>query len=249
MSPETEHPPRVTIIGYAFKSLDPQQTEQVEAHLETCPDCLALVALYQAKANKMHVANPEVQPPAEPQERLAWNASPTIPAKARRRAFPFGLDWLHVVLGVVALVLLIANLLQLNQARILRDDQNDLLRTIQANQVINALASEPGIQMVAISGPNGQGTLLYEKSGTAGVLFLRNLPKLDSSQTYQAWFIQASGAPLSAGAFHANAGTPFASVLLNAEQPLKSYTAINVTVEPVAGSTSPTSTPILVVKF
>jgi hypothetical protein len=285
MNLEQEHPARVVIIGYAFKSLDPQQAQAVEAHLATCPHCRALVALYLARSEKPpepeqaveppvqlqpekppeseQAVEPPVQlqpekppeleqavePPAQPPARLASSDLPTRPLPSRPKAPWMRLDWLHATLALAVLVLLVANVLQLIQARTMRDEQTDLLRTIQANQVINALASEAGIELVPISGPQGQGSLLYEKDGTSGILFLRNLPPLDASHTYQAWFIPPSGSPINAGAFHPNAGTPFASVLLNADRPIRNFLAINVTVEPVAGSRAPSATPILVVRF
>jgi hypothetical protein len=189
------------------------------------------------------------QLPTLPPSRMAGSALPTQPLPPRPAVRRFELTTLNIVLGLAVIVLLIANLLQLNQARLMRDDQNDLIRTIQANQVINALASEPAIDVLAINGPRGQGTLLFEKNGNSAILFLRNLPLLDSDHTYQAWLVPASGPPVSAGIFHTNAGTPFASFLINASQSFKSYTAISVTLEPAGGSSAPTTTPLVSVKL
>jgi hypothetical protein len=198
----------------------------------------------------IQAAPPAVQAPVPtPSARLASSALPTQPLPPRSRMRRLELNPLNIGLGLVILLLLVANLLQLNQARLMRDEQNDLIRTIQSNQVINALASEPGIELLPISGPSGQGALLIEKNGTSAILFLRNLPLLDSAHTYQAWLIPASGAPVSAGTFHANTGTPFASFLINAGQPLTNYSAINVTLEPSEGSSAPSTTPIIAVKL
>jgi len=249
MNSEKGHPARVVIIGYAFNSLDPQQAQAVEAHLAECSECQAQVTQYQAKSEKAPAPAQAVESPAQPLQRQASSALPTRPLPRREPAPRLRLDRLHVVLAVAVLVLGLGNVLQIIQARTMRDEQYDLLRTIAANQAINALASESGMELLPVSGPQGQGSLLFEKDGAAGILFLRNLPNLDAGHTYQAWFIPASGSPISAGAFHANAGTPFASVLLNADRPIKSFQAINVTVEPVTGGQAPTTPPILLVQF
>ena len=77
------------------------------------------------------------------------------------------------------------------------------------------------------------------------VLIASRLPQLAATQIYEMWVIPKGGAPKPAGLFRATAaGTAIHS--LEGPVDLETTGAVAVTVEPEAGSSAPTSTPIIV---
>jgi anti-sigma-K factor RskA len=133
------------------------------------------------------------------------------------------------------------------QIRTLQRQQQALLRLIQQNQAGLALISQPGARTLPITGDQGRGNLVVAPDGSTAALFLQDLPELSEDQAFQVWLIPAEGAPQSAGLFRGQAGQTNIPVLVESQEPLSSYAAIGVSVEPRAGSPAPTTEPILVV--
>ena len=88
-------------------------------------------------------------------------------------------------------------------------------------------SSKPQRSWTVSVGPTGQATLSVS-----------GLPAAPSGKTYEAWIIPASGAPQPAGLFPGSMN----AVPLNGTVP--KHAVVAVTVEPVGGSTKPTTTPI-----
>lgn len=90
----------------------------------------------------------------------------------------------------------------------------------------------------------GQATAHWSASMGAAVLVAEGLGRLDTTQTYELWFVRGS-TPVSAGVFEAAQGTTTAQL----KGAMRAGDAIAVTVEPAGGSPTgaPTSDPILVI--
>ena len=56
--------------AYALGSLNEEETVQVSEHLATCPECRAELLAYEAVAEQLALAAPEVAPPAELKQRI-----------------------------------------------------------------------------------------------------------------------------------------------------------------------------------
>ncbi len=72
------------------------------------------------------------------------------------------------------------------------------------------------------------------------------LPALSANKTFELWVVPAKGAPKPAGVFRPNAigeAVDISSALVNAS----GAAAVAVSVEPLAGSTAPTTKPFLIV--
>jgi anti-sigma-K factor RskA len=84
-------------------------------------------------------------------------------------------------------------------------------------------------------------------SRRGGVVFVgTNLPALPGNRTFELWVVPTTGAPQPAGVFRPNvtgAAVDVASANVNAS----GAKAVAVSVEPLAGSTAPTTKPFLIV--
>ncbi|RPI57138.1 MAG: anti-sigma factor, partial [Chloroflexi bacterium] len=104
-----------------------------------------------------------------------------------------------------------------------------------------------GMQVIAMAGteivPEASGTLLLTADGEYGTLIVDGLPALDPGLGYQLWLIRdeqrASG-----GVFAVN-DEGYGVLEVSSPEPLSSYSAFGVTIEPVDGSPGPTGDKVL----
>jgi anti-sigma-K factor RskA len=75
------------------------------------------------------------------------------------------------------------------------------------------------------------------------MLIASNLPAAGAGKTYEMWVIPKAGAPRPAGLFQSDGMRGLH--ILSGPIDLDALNAIAVTVEPMAGSTAPTTTPII----
>jgi hypothetical protein len=78
------------------------------------------------------------------------------------------------------------------------------------------------------------------------VLIAAGLPHLDSSKRFALWVVPENGNPISAGTFESESD---GTAVVVRTGPVVNAVEIEATVEPAAGSTQPTTSPILVTKF
>ena len=96
----------------------------------------------------------------------------------------------------------------------------------------------------------GVPVLAGDKPATTGgadalkALIAKYLPAAQAGKTYEMWVIPKGGAPRPAGLFQSQGGT--AMHILSGPVDMASVGAIAVTLEPEAGSSAPTTTPIIV---
>jgi anti-sigma-K factor RskA len=93
--------------------------------------------------------------------------------------------------------------------------------------------------------PQPQGSAIYVRNGGTLVFIASNMPPLPAQKAYELWLIPVSGAPIPAGVFKPDAHGS-ATVL---KPPLPAGTEAKtfaITIEPEAGSASPTSQPMMV---
>jgi anti-sigma-K factor RskA len=93
--------------------------------------------------------------------------------------------------------------------------------------------------------PQPGGKAIYDRATGTLVFIASNMPAVPSQRAYELWLIPSSGAPVSAGIFKPNAqGT---AIILKPPLPagLDAKT-FAITIEPEAGSSAPTSRPIMI---
>lgn len=158
----------------------------------------------------------DVAAPREP--RGPGTPPPTLDERRRRR-------WLPVVVGLAAAGLLViaGEFVVSNQA--------------SAPDQVSAIVDASDAQSRALAGSmEGSLQVVYSKSADALVVEGKDVPVLDSSQTYQLWLVDDSGAT-SVGLFRPD-GEGRVSKRFDGVDP--TGFVVGVTEEPAAGSTSPT---------
>jgi anti-sigma-K factor RskA len=91
--------------------------------------------------------------------------------------------------------------------------------------------------------PEATGLLVISVDGEHGTLVVDGLASLEPSWQYQLWLIQ-DGQRTSGGVFSVS-HEGYGSLWISSPQPLSSYSAFGVTIEPEGGSPGPTGDKVL----
>jgi anti-sigma-K factor RskA len=224
------------IPAYALDCLDEAETQVVKAHLASCAQCQAELSIYQELAGQMAYAVPQVDPPlgvraailarlpaaSIPQTRKSWWQSLQ---ESFARLSP---AWAVASLALIGF-LVISNLFLWDQVR-----------------ELGARRDEP-MAVVALNGtefaPESSGMIVISRDGLYGTLVVDHLPVLDESQQYQLWLTR-DGQRTSGGVFTVS-DHGYGSMEIESSQPLGSYGAFGITIEPAGGSPGPTGDKVL----
>ena len=225
--------------AYALDCLDEEETVQVSQHLVTCELCRLELLSYQKIVDELPLAVQQVDLPQSLKDKImrrigGKTESGTLQPQASwwgssilwmRRTAP---AWGLVSLMLVAL-LLTSNLFLWKQTSELR-------------------GAKPGeMRVVVLAGtefaPDATGTVIISRSGESGTLVVDGLAPLNQSQTYQLWLIK-NGQRTSGGVFSVYQ-SGYGRLGIYAPQPLGSYDAFGITIEPAGGSPGPTGNKVL----
>jgi anti-sigma-K factor RskA len=226
--------------AYALGSLDDGEAAQLAQHLVGCPACFDALAGYEMVVAKLVLAVPDASPPVRLKARVmrSIEAQSAGPVGEPRRSwwqqlassFPRARS-LWAVASLVLVVLLIGSNLWWWQ----RTNQDQPLVTSGGMQVIAMAGTE--------AAPSATGTLVIGSDGEYGTLVVDGLPALDLDHQYQLWLIR-DGQRTSGGVFSVNP-EGYGALLISSPQPLSSYPAFGITVEPEGGSSGPTGTKVM----
>ena len=224
------------IPAYALGALGTEDRQQVQAHLDHCPECQSELRAYQGMVESLALAVPQREPPAVLKQRIMERAaspvkSAVVPATSAWQMISARFSRLAPAWGAVSLVLVI--LLVVNN--------------IWLWQRVGKLESRSKFQVVALAGsessPNAAGVLVISSDGMEGTLVVEHLPGLEPAFQYQLWLIQ-DGARTSGGVFSVDADG-YAHLQVDSQVPLLSFDAFGVTIEPYGGSPGPTGKKVL----
>jgi anti-sigma-K factor RskA len=226
--------------AYALGCLDEEDLVRVSEHLADCAECRAGWHAYQATADQLALAAPDVAPPADLKGRLMRRIDPQEPAGVsesrtswwdklthvmRRTAPAWGLAGLLVILALV-----LSNVWLWGQiSRYPGAAQPGPLRTIPLTSTEAA--------------PRASGLMVVSADGEHGTLVVDGLPPLDARHQYQLWLIR-DGRRTSGGVFSVDA-EGYGSLWVASPQPLSSYSSFGITIEPAGGSPGPTGQKVL----
>lgn len=256
------HDQYTDILGaYALDAVEPDEQNQIERHLRTCPWCSAEVAEHREVASLLSHSGTdapdgvwdrivaELSPPAPP---LRMSFSPlgevdpvaghTLPTVAdslqagsvtplRRRSAAN--RTLAAVVAVAACLLLVLSVVAVDQ-----------YRRIQGLEEQTALPSSAGAALVVeLSGDDGDSgaKAVVEQSGQ-GVLVSHDLPDVDDDELYQLW-ASMDGVILSLGTF--DSGTEVVNFQLDPER-LDLVDGFMVTLEKSPGSPTSEHPPVII---
>jgi anti-sigma factor RsiW len=212
----TDHEQIQEMLGaYALDAVEPEERDEIERHLETCPRCRAEVADHREVAGLLGYAGSdappglwdrivvslEEPPPALQLTReVGRSAAPTAPAGSGvggvEGATVVPIDRGRRSIGVrafaalAAVAALVAAVLGVEVVR-LNNRTNDLRQSIGVEAISAAYQSakaNPGAKQVVMKSPDGSHATIAVilPDGTA-YLDPQNLPSLPTNETYQLW--------------------------------------------------------------
>ena len=240
---------------YALDALEAEERLAVEKHLLECTDCrIEVEQLQQEWALIGLSATGPAAPPRSRERLIAAIAREPRQIQIRPRQRFLWLDALKWTAAAAAILFigflahenarLQAQLASL-QARSIADEQQ--LR--RARDLVTTLTSANAEHFTLVANntaPQPQGKAIYDPPTGTLVFLASNMPAIPLQKAYELWLIPTSGAaPIAAGVFKPNAlGT--ATVIKPSLPTGIDAKTFAVTVEPAAGSSAPTSQPIMV---
>jgi anti-sigma-K factor RskA len=226
--------------AYALDALDDDERSTFVAHLVECATCREEVAELQATAAALGAAVAEA-PPSAARARVLAAADVTrqdtgragVAEPARR---PRGAGWLPAVAAAAALV--VAGL----AGHVARLDARNNELTARAAQLASILAADD-LTTLPLDGDGARAArLLVAPSRDSVMLVADRMDAIASDRSYELWFIGDDGAA-PAGLFRPGAD---GRVVHLVPGDLSGVAAVGVTVEPRAGSATPTTEPVLI---
>lgn len=214
---------------------------EASAHLAVCPQCQEQFQAYSRIARALPYSAPLIAPPADLRQRVLDAATGAAPRSVERARPRRRWRWRWAPLAFAAA--LVIGLLGWNMAlRAQIETQNQrLIASRDGWDAVTRILNDPAVEVYALSGDSGSGHVWFTPNGTDACVVIEGLPDPGNS-VYQIWLTQ-NGTRISGGTFRPQHGSAW--VIVEAPQPVSSYTLMGVTIEPEGGSPQPTSPPVL----
>jgi hypothetical protein len=228
--------------AYAVDALDDLERARFERHLTECPDCAAEVASLR-EAAALLALSVDTGPSAQLRSRVLAEIStvrplpPTAPTQevVRRTARRFP----QLVAAAVTAALLATGV----GVTAWHPWQKDV--TVAPVAVSQRVMDAPDARNQSISFDDGsRATLWHSSSVGRAVLVTKNMAPAPSGKVYELWLQAADGTFVPAGLMDSGGDRTF--VLHGA---LKDSKGVGITVEPAAGSKTPSSVPVAMFDF
>ncbi len=226
------------LSAHALSALDASEAQALNEHLAGCAECRQDLANWEKTASALAREAKPMEPSPEVRQRI-MNAvrqekdGRVVPFTSARRNVWTSFGSLGAIAAIVLFVALIAGIVVLWQ-------QN---RRLEKDNEIVKLLTEPGSRLTELKGTaqaaNATAKLAYDKNGRA-LLLANGLPPAPQGKEYQLWYIVGSNPPLPGKTFapdDAGRGTLRDQV----PQQARESAVFAVTLEPVGGSSAPTS--------
>ena len=236
-------------------ALDGEEALEFRLHLETCAACRAELDEFRRVAAGIAAGVTPVPPPPELRQRVlaAAGMSPASPGRSRSRVAP----WLGSLAAAAAALLAVS--LVLTRQELARERERSRALAAQAEQARRELAGlrhaldearsvhdlvvQPESRLTLLAGlpsaPGARGRVLWNASTRAAVLIASGLQPPPPGKAYEVWVIGESKQPVPAGVFRPAADGTALVKLPPVEETARPRT-FAVTLEPAAGSPSPT---------
>ena len=224
-----------SLPAYALDCLDEAEARLVATHLAGCYLCRTELSAFQAVVEQL-LPVPDAAPPPDLKRRLMDRVRSLRPATASRPRVARR-PWrqrLVSVWGIASLLLILA----LAAASPLLWQQVSRLEVLTGPHGMRASALH---SMEAA--PQASGFVVISADGQNGLLVVDALPQLDPGRQYQVWLIR-DGQSTPGAAFSVDP-SGYRGVRIVTPESLLAYSAIRITIEPVAGSALPTGEQVL----
>jgi anti-sigma-K factor RskA len=240
---------------YAMGALDDQACPELQAHLGTCGECRRELEALRADMALLALSATGPQPPQRSRQRLmaALAANSRDAKQARPASAPVrqGSRWLFWAPLAACLLLMVYTVFLMNahhQDRIIYDSvvkelQDERIQHAHAQEILDMLRDPKALQMTLVAAKTGtqpQVKVIYVQDKGHVLLIANNVSELPASEAYQLWLVPAKGGPpMPAGTFKTDWRGHGMKLhyLQTAGIDAKSFA---VTIEPEAGSETPT---------
>lgn len=196
------------LAAYTLDAVEPNETLEVEAHIDLCAECRDEVDKHRATAAYL-VGTIDDAPP-EIWERLLRQTAPQTVAALRPNRSRLGSR-----IGIAASLLIVAGIAlqtaRLDQAQVelaIAQQRNEQLETTliagDLERAASLASTNPESVTAVLEGGLGEGTIIILPNGI-GFLIGDTLPALDHQHTYQLWAVQG-GQVISAGILGSDPG-------------------------------------------
>ncbi len=222
--------------AYVLGSLETEEAARVEGHLRSCLICRNESDAWGEVAGQLSLAAPVRVPSPALKGRLRQRVGATPPQPrarvqagrySRRERFLPGWSLVSLCLIVAFAALSLFLWQRLEQP--------------------GSVASRNGMHAVPLNSTDSvskaTGFVLISQDGDSGTLVVDGLPPLADSQQYQVWLIRDG--QRTSGAVFSTDEKSYATTRIRAPGSLLTYSAVDITVEPVGGSPQPTGTKVL----
>jgi hypothetical protein len=253
------HRLRELIPAYAIGATDPDETAFVEAGLPDCPEAAAELTDYLMLSDELlyivpmasenrpvaDVPMPYLEPVAAARTNPGTSTRPAPVVVSRQ-----SVRW--IVAASLALIIVgIVNGYTMVQLQRLEQGQRDLASQFEAARTaLLPVNAGPALHRDLLPNgttdvsPEAHAVLIWNAAENVGSLYVTGLSPLSLEETYQLWLVRDDHS-MSLGTFEVdNAGT--GTLVFASPEPVVSFQHVGVSIEPVAGSTTPT-TPHLVI--
>ncbi len=245
---------------HALGVLDGDDLAGFEAHASSCLDCSEELRAHASVVSAIPLALVPVIPATALRGRVLGGQGRQVPPAPAARTAPLWLAGLAAAAGVILAVATLTVRGQRDAARTeaLRARQEATAARADAERAaaallaaqrelgeavgFRALVQRPGSRIVTLAGlattPRARARVVFDPATREAVLVASGLPPVPAGKAYEAWVI-ASGAPVAAGVFRPDADGRAVLRLPAVDATLDAKT-FAVTIEPEAGTTSPT---------
>jgi anti-sigma-K factor RskA len=239
---------------YALNELKGDARVAVETHLRDCPDCRTELERVRGDLALLAFSTSGPRPPSRSRERL-MSAMAKEPRRVQvrrvqRNVWWSGVGWAAATAALVAVLWLVHQNRELERhlAGVEARSAGQQEKFEQAKQLLATLTSQEAARFVLVAGqtpPQPQGRAIYLSSSGSLVFLASNMADLPPHKVYELWLIPTTGSPIPAGIFRPNPQGSAAVVKPALPVGVEAKT-FAITVEPEAGSSAPTSQPIMV---
>ena len=231
---------------YALGSLQGDELARLEKHLEECALCRRELEQLRGDMGLLALASTASAPPQRARQRLmaAVAKEPRVSREPQRRAWWMPVPWL--IAGAMALLAVVFSYdkreLQQQLASLKDESAQQAAELTRARDVVATLTASDAMRVTLVAAktpPQPQGKAIYVRDRSSLIFIASNMPKLPERKSYELWLIPAQGAPIPAGVFKPDAHG--SATVVNPPLPGGvEAKAFAITVEPEAGSNTPT---------
>jgi len=233
---------------YALEVLQGDERVALEEHLEGCSSCRRELERLRGDVALLALSTAGPAPPQRARQRLMTaisNEPRSVPASVppvRARRWNWG--WVAAAaMFVIAAWFGIQSDRLAQRAANLQNELASQQAELQRTRDVVATLTAPEAQVVTVAEPNTppqpQGKAIYVRDRASLVFIASNLPALPPQKAYELWLIPTQGNPIPAGVFKPDA-RGYATVIHPSLPAGVEAKAFAVTVEPEAGSSTPT---------